>query len=140
MSQDQSSDVPWYSVRFRKKQTTPFVPQPQPKKSRRKKKKDRKAARKAKLAVPKQPRIPYSEYLQSAWWQNKRKEKLKSVNYRCNRCGSQAELQVHHLHYRSLWKEKNNDLEVLCKTCHQVEHECLVQADSHLRSINNPAE
>ena len=31
--------------------------------------------------------------------------------------------QVHHLHYRTLGKERMSDLRVLCKDCHSVEHE-----------------
>jgi hypothetical protein len=41
----------------------------------------------------------------------------------CNRCGSENEIVVHHKDRN----RKNNDitnLEVLCKKCHQHEHEC----------------
>lgn len=37
--------------------------------------------------------------------------------------------------YKTLWREKNKDLEALCTTCHHCEHECLVTANSHLASI-----
>jgi|SRR5581483_7029737 len=80
------------------------------------------------------PWIPYREYLLTKWWRCKRNTKLKSTDYRCERCGEEA-TQVHHKHYQTMWREKNSDLESLCETCHQCEHECLVQCDRHLRSI-----
>lgn len=83
----------------------------------------------------KQKHIPYNEYLQSKWWRNKRLVKLKATKFKCERCRSEEDLRVHHKHYKSLWKEKNRDLETLCKTCHDSEHECLIQCNDHLRSI-----
>lgn len=94
--------------------------------------------RKSKKPSGKHPWVPYREYLQTKWWKTKRKQKLRSVNFKCERCGRLATL-IHHKHYRSLWMEKNRDLEALCSRCHNAEHECLVQADAHLRSIMNPA-
>lgn len=98
-------------------------------------KKRKKHKQRAQPEAPPHPHIPYGEYLVSPWWKTKRGQKLKSVGNRCQRCNNQERLQVHHLHYRSLWREKNSDLEVLCRGCHQKEHECLVQADSHLKAI-----
>ncbi len=93
--------------------------------------------RQPKVARQKPKFIPYNEYLLSKWWKRKRVQKLKSTEWKCERCGEKA-TQVHHKHYRSLWKEKNSDLESICAACHQIQHECLVQCDSHLRSINSP--
>lgn len=80
--------------------------------------------------------VSYKEYLVSNWWKSKRKQKLRSVNSLCERCGDKAQA-VHHKHYQSLWKEKNSDLEAICNDCHTKEHECIIQADRHLRSIQN---
>lgn len=78
--------------------------------------------------------VPYAVYLQSAWWALKRKQKLKSTRWKCERCLLPAQM-VHHKHYRTLWREKNADLESICRACHESHHEALVQADNHLRAI-----
>lgn len=64
----------------------------------------------------------YRDYLHSRWWYFKRNQKLDSVNRRCARCRSRKNLEVHHLHYRTLWHERHTDLEVLCRTCHEAVH------------------
>ena len=71
--------------------------------------------------------VPYKEYLKTAWWKFKREQKIRSVDGRCERCLKKNRLQVHHLHYRSLWGEKNYDLEVLCAGCHILEHSDLIE-------------
>lgn len=63
----------------------------------------------------------YSEYLQTNWWKNKSRE-IRSVINKCELCGSKDKLQVHHLHYRTLYKEQYTDLQVLCDNCHWHEH------------------
>lgn len=78
--------------------------------------------------------IPYDEYLRTKWWRKKRKQKMNSVLWKCERCGGHA-TDVHHLHYRSLWNEGNCDLEALCRNCHHGEHDWRIQCDDHLRSI-----
>lgn len=83
----------------------------------------------------KHPRIPYNEYLHTKWWKSKRKQKLKSTNGLCERCGKIA-TTVHHKHYNSLWCEKNMDLESLCGLCHEGEHEGIIQAKKHMDSIS----
>ena len=66
--------------------------------------------------------VNYTEYLYSKWWRTKRLQKLHSAGNRCNHCGSYLNLEVHHLHYNSLGREKNRDLEVLCHDCHSKLH------------------
>lgn len=78
--------------------------------------------------------IPYSEYLKSEHWQKTRARKLRRANYKCERCLNRA-WQVHHKHYKTLWRECDSDLEAICGECHKSEHECLVQAESHMDSI-----
>ena len=57
------------------------------------------------------------------------REKLKQLEYCCERCGNKIDASTrgtwagHHKdHNRSNNSQEN--LEVLCKRCHQVEHEC----------------
>lgn len=86
----------------------------------------------------KKPNFPYwttySEYLQTEWWQWRRKQKLKRERYRCERCGKKA-WQVHHKHYQTLGREKNSDLEAVCGSCHKYEHFDAISAGEHLDSI-----
>jgi hypothetical protein len=66
--------------------------------------------------------LPYAEYLQSSWWRARRNDALRAASYRCHRCESKRELQVHHLTYERLGTEHPDDLEVLCRGCHLGEH------------------
>jgi HNH endonuclease len=66
--------------------------------------------------------LPYAEYLQSSWWRARRNDALRAASYRCHRCESKRELQVHHLTYERLGAELPDDLEVLCRGCHLGEH------------------
>lgn len=56
-------------------------------------------------------------------------EKLKQLSYCCERCGNKIDATVrgtwagHHKDHNQSNNVKEN-LEVLCKRCHQIEHEC----------------
>lgn len=87
------------------------------KKIRPKKRKGRKKNARAKL--------PYAEFLQTQYWQDVRKIKLKQAQYQCQRCKAKnVTLNVHHKTYRHRGHEKDHlkDLIVLCVPCHQREH------------------
>lgn len=49
------------------------------------------------------------------------KKKVKLNQYYCNRCNSSSNLEIHHIDHN-----RNNDslqnLEILCKSCHSIEH------------------
>ena len=67
-----------------------------------------------------------SERLKIAdWCQANRKEFLHNANYECQRCGSHHKLELHHIvtvaENPDLAYDKNN-IEVLCKSCHQSHH------------------
>ena len=69
----------------------------------------------------------YRIYLQSNWWKFKRLEKIQKTGGKCEVCGSNKKLIVHHLCYRHkgksiLYREKDLDLAVLCKYCHNRLH------------------
>jgi 5-methylcytosine-specific restriction endonuclease McrA len=65
----------------------------------------------------------YSEYLRSDRWAAKRSAALKHHGHRCGICGSVRSLEVHHLTYKRLGREKMKDLQVLCCDCHRIRHE-----------------
>lgn len=67
----------------------------------------------------------YNEYINSMLWQEKRTERLKIDNFRCAKCGSVYNLQVHHLRYPKLLgtEKAESDLITLCKSCHEGIHQ-----------------
>lgn len=64
----------------------------------------------------------YLAYLNSPEWRKQRNRALKLADYKCARCGSKRRPHVHHLTYERLGKEWDQDLEVLCESCHKGEH------------------
>jgi 5-methylcytosine-specific restriction endonuclease McrA len=58
------------------------------------------------------------EYYKSPEWETVRVFAIHRANHRCQRCGSAGVLQVHHVTYDNLYNEKPEDLEALCKRCH----------------------
>lgn len=64
----------------------------------------------------------YQRYLQSAEWKALRLEVLANAGHRCTGCGSEDNLQAHHLTYERLGHERLTDLMALCDLCHAREH------------------
>lgn len=65
----------------------------------------------------------YHEYLDSPQWAKKKRKARKFYGGKCCRCYTTRDLQVHHRHYRTLFREAMKDLELLCGGCHSNEHE-----------------
>lgn len=73
----------------------------------------------------------YADYLRSPQWRKKRAKALRAHGSRCAICGTVERLEVHHLHYRTLFRESaRDDLRILCRECHAVEHEAKGAIDS----------
>jgi hypothetical protein len=65
----------------------------------------------------------YHRYHKSPEWQAKRQEAFRIHGRKCLRCGSKWQLEINHLHYRTLFREDAKfDLEVLCHSCHCLHH------------------
>jgi hypothetical protein len=64
----------------------------------------------------------YIAYINSLEWQCKRREAINRARGQYERCGSMQRLQVHHKTYCRLGHELPEDLEVLCRLCHELEH------------------
>ena len=60
-------------------------------------------------------------YLRTPHWQRVRRKALKRAKYRCEKCGKNRPLDVHHLKY-NLWHEKQSELFVTCRPCHNKLH------------------
>lgn len=64
----------------------------------------------------------YALFLESEWWVQLSRRKRAAVG-KCERCPSRRRLQSHHLHYPDNWFDTTmEDLEVLCRSCHEKEH------------------
>ena len=66
--------------------------------------------------------LGYSRYIQSPEWAAVRKAKFQQAGTRCQECGGDERLEVHHLTYDRLGHERLEDLQVLCHWCHMREH------------------
>lgn len=65
----------------------------------------------------------YLNYLESDQWKATAEKRKKIDKYRCCMCGDFRNLQVHHIHYRSLAHENVLlDLITLCIPCHKRVH------------------
>lgn len=74
-------------------------------------------------SAPKTSReLAYEKYLQTPEWRIRRNRTLSDAGYTCQRCGVQRQLQVHHKTYDRLGAELPEDLEVLCRGCHEGHH------------------
>ena len=67
--------------------------------------------------------LPYSEYLKTEWWQQRRAKALTEGGHKCRICADTAALEVHHNTYERLGHERAADLVVLCRKCHQLFHD-----------------
>jgi 5-methylcytosine-specific restriction endonuclease McrA len=67
--------------------------------------------------------VNYHAYIVSRDWQRKREGVLQRRGRKCEQCGNLNQIQVHHRHYRTLGKESDGDLQILCHGCHSNHHE-----------------
>ena len=79
-------------------------------------------AGKGQLAAERQE--SYDNYLETEYWSKVRLKALTASNFKCQQCGSDRRLQVHHKSYCARFTELDNMhlLEVLCEKCHHAEH------------------
>lgn len=104
---------------------------PKPKKIKASKKKKRrnsaywKVRAESQYGPPKPPKFKgsYYEYLDSEQWKIVRNAAFAAHGKQCQVCHGTSRLQVHHKHYKTLFREQPCDLEVLCHGCHLHQHE-----------------
>lgn len=65
----------------------------------------------------------YDAYLESDEWRRKRALVLKRSAGVCEGCGVRPAVQVHHLHYKRVFREMLFDLVAVCRQCHDAIHE-----------------
>jgi len=59
-------------------------------------------------------------YLRSAHWRARRARAIARAGGSCERCGKPGRLEVHHVTYERLGRERDRDLRALCHRCHQI--------------------
>ena len=64
----------------------------------------------------------YRAVLASGGWRRRRAAAIRRAGRRCQRCGARGPLDVHHLTYRTLGRERPGDLLALCESCHGAVH------------------
>jgi hypothetical protein len=66
--------------------------------------------------------VAYRAVMASAGWRRRRARAVRRAGRRCQRCGARGPLDVHHLTYRTLGRERPGDLLAVCERCHGVLH------------------
>ncbi len=65
----------------------------------------------------------YDDYMRSFIWRSKRWRALERAKFACQVCNTDKNLHVHHREYALPYgTEPDDDLTVLCKTCHERYH------------------
>jgi 5-methylcytosine-specific restriction endonuclease McrA len=63
--------------------------------------------------------IEYIRYMNSKEWKIRREHAKEWAGYKCSLCAGKGYLQVHHNTYENLGHEEDEDLCVLCLSCHR---------------------
>ena len=67
----------------------------------------------------------YQKYLKGSHWRKIRGKKLETAGQTCEECGANSFdviLDIHHLTYERIGRERLSDLKVLCRDCHEKAH------------------
>ncbi len=80
----------------------------------------------------------YSETLRSDRWQQLKWQRIMRAEFSCESCGRRYQgrtvrgavrwFQLHHRHYRSVGREDIEDVLILCRVCHLLEHGLIEEA------------
>lgn len=93
--------------------------------------------------------IHYRDYISSQEWRRFREGYFKRHPHaRCSQCGRGntehrntfgTRLHLHHLNYRNLGCEQDDDIEPICKVCHDAEHSGESSRERFAAQISEPA-
>lgn len=71
-------------------------------------------------------KLTYAQQLMHPNWQRRRLHMLEQAAWQCTSCyAEEVTLHVHHRQYfkgRMAWEYSDDELAVLCKNCHDIEH------------------
>lgn len=69
----------------------------------------------------------YEQHLRSSYWEDLKRRALNRSGRSCERCGwlilGPYQSHLHHKTYERLGHEELDDVELLCISCHEEEHE-----------------
>jgi hypothetical protein len=82
----------------------------------------------------------YAAYLRSQAWAHRKAEALERAGRRCQVCGHDRRLDVHHNTYERIGAELPGDLVVLCRLCHNRFHGRLPKPPAREGHRARPAE
>lgn len=72
---------------------------------------------------PKSDFVGYPAYIKSNDWRKKREFALKILGAKCQMCNkTDLPLHVHHKHYKTLYHERFEDVNIFCTLCHEKTH------------------
>lgn len=84
---------------------------------------------------------PYFEYIQSPKWQARKERYYQTHKRQCQACGSNRDIDLHHMIYGSFGNEPDTTLVCLCRVCHKDFHSknkmSKYMMDSTLQYIRN---
>lgn len=87
---------------------------------------------------PTEWKLKYQEYIKSPEWYSLKLDLIKIRGCKCERCKKPkhaTKLHVHHLTYERLFKEKAEDLMLLCAICHMKEHGLIKDKKPRIKKV-----
>jgi len=82
----------------------------------------------------KRKHVDYNKYLNSHHWRNKKAKYRRNLgeNFKCSKCGTAEHIHLHHTNYDRLYREKKEDIVLLCEYCHRVVHQLVYENQENL--------
>ncbi|WP_353265854.1 HNH endonuclease [Gemmatimonas sp.] len=73
-------------------------------------------------ASPSEWKARYRHYLASNAWTLRKAGVHRRADGKCEMCSASSRLDVHHVDYTRVGKEQVEDLRLLCRSCHGIQH------------------
>ena len=79
--------------------------------------------RQKRIRVKRKKKWTYKSYLKSVEWKKFKASLVEKRGHRCEHCGNtKARLDGHHVTYVRLYRELPEDVLLLCRKCHKLQH------------------
>lgn len=79
----------------------------------------------------------YQNYLLSNEWAQLKIDIYEARGRKCEQCGNTRQLHIHHLTYKNIYNEEPEDLIILCKPCHEKEHNIKSKKKKPIKKTKN---
>lgn len=79
----------------------------------------------------------YEDYISSSGWANRRKDYYATHEYKCQACGSEQKIHLHHKTYVRIGRELDEDLVPLCESCHSEVHKIYAKGTRKLSEVTD---